>query len=503
MEIDEKIKDRLNKCQEKIINAPEKYVLVSACPGSGKTYTIVKRITKELKNIKPYQGIIACSFTNESSDELKKRIPKSIDLTQSFIGTVDSFVMNIIKTYINRLVKSNNKESQQIILKETTFPSNEINKQINNITKFYDKNENFRIEGNKYLKIWYNKLKQGNYEVSFPTYIIGKKIVEMKVFNEFFSERYTSMYIDEAQDLNWFQHKFINAIKENTNIDIIMVGDPLQSIYQFRGARPELFNNLELNDYKKYSIDVSVRCHQSIMYYANKIYNEPIDKLTVESKVKFIYNDDFNLNFLKSLSDGVFILTESNPTAIKLYELYKNDFDIIYTKKLDNMPEDYNSNKDVIDELLKYYLNYDNKKDIYKYSAEQLFKLLSVLNKKLRLQQLYVRNRDLNKYLTEILEILKIEVSADTITEIINKLEDEKYKYSYFVVDKDNRIMTIHSSKGLESENVVIVLDNPYNRVDDEFKNKLFVAITRAKNNVYILTSNNNTIENYINELLE
>ena len=75
-------------------------------------------------------------------------------------------------------------------------------------------------------------------------------------------------------------------------------------------------------------------------------------------------------------------------------------------------------------------------------------------------------------------------LSEDTISEIVKKLEDEKYKYAYYVCDKNNRIMTIHSSKGLEANNIIIVLESW--KIDEEFKNKLFVAITRAKENVYI-----------------
>ena len=62
--------------------------------------------------------------------------------------------------------------------------------------------------------------------------------------------------------------------------------------------------------------------------------------------------------------------------------------------------------------------------------------------------------------------------------------------------------MTIHSSKGLESDNVIIVLDNRYNNINEEFKNKLFVAITRAKNKVYILSKNNEVVSNFINNLI-
>ena len=63
--------------------------------------------------------------------------------------------------------------------------------------------------------------------------------------------------------------------------------------------------------------------------------------------------------------------------------------------------------------------------------------------------------------------------------------------------------MTIHSSKGLENDNVIIVLDNKYDKINDEFKNKLFVAMTRGKNNVYILSLNNKDVKEFIKMLLQ
>ena len=63
--------------------------------------------------------------------------------------------------------------------------------------------------------------------------------------------------------------------------------------------------------------------------------------------------------------------------------------------------------------------------------------------------------------------------------------------------------MTIHSSKGLENDNAVIVLDNQYNKVNDEFKNKLFVAITRARKKAYILSKNNSEVMAFLNNLLK
>ena len=224
-----------------------------------------------------------------------------------------------------------------------------------------------------------------------------------------------------------------------------------------------------------------------------------------DSHVSIISKID--ISFLKSLSGSTFILAESNRTAQNLYELYKNDYDIIFTKKLDidnKKFNDYYENSDIIDELLKYYLNYNNVLDKYKYPYEKIEPILLNSNSKIKQKDFNLNtNLSLNEFLKNSFSKLGLVLSDQTISEIIFKLDDEKYKYNYYVIEKENRIMTIHSSKGLESDNVIVVLDNPYDIINEEFKNKLFVAITRAKENVYILSEQNETVYNFISNLLQ
>ncbi len=377
---------------------------------------------------------------------------------------------------------------------------------VNELVRFYDIYQNYQKVGNQYYNEWLEKLKNNEYEISFPSYFFASYIVKMEIFKNWFNNKYNTIYIDEAQDLNYFQHYFFDILKKYTNVNIVMVGDANQSIYQFRGARPELFRKLIEKGYFEYKIDVSVRCHPSIIYYANRIFDKSITKkFNTDSKVQMI--DYIDKEFLNSLPNNTFILTESNKKAQEIYELYKQDFDIIYTKKLDldnKRYNDYYLNSDILDELLKYYLNYDNVLDKYKYPFEKIEPLLHNCNTKIKQKEFQIdKNTNLVEFLSNSCNVLGIQISLETLKEIQSKIEDEKYKYNYYIVEKQNRIMTIHSSKGLENDNVIIILDNKYNTINDEFKNKLFVAITRAKNNVYILCENNNEISEFINNLLK
>ncbi|NVD85014.1 UvrD-helicase domain-containing protein [Enterococcus faecium] len=59
--------------QIKVINNDNNCV-VTACPGSGKTFTIVEKIKRHSKYLKSYEGIIAISYTNKAADEIKSRL---------------------------------------------------------------------------------------------------------------------------------------------------------------------------------------------------------------------------------------------------------------------------------------------------------------------------------------------------------------------------------------------------------------------------------------------
>ena len=227
-DLKDEIKRILTEEQNRIIECTEKYILVTACPGSGKTYTIVKRIEKELDRIQDYQGIIACSFTKESSEELKNRINPKYNLDNCYIGTIDSLVKSIICCFLNRGLKESNMFEKQIIVgNNVTLGANEViisgktikkrngkNLTIIDVTKNYDIADYYKNIGNSYYLEWLKKLKSGMYEVSYPAYFFASYIVKMDVFKKWFNSKYTTIYIDEAQDLNYFQHFFLIHLKK-------------------------------------------------------------------------------------------------------------------------------------------------------------------------------------------------------------------------------------------------------------------------------------------------
>lgn len=516
------LKYKLDEEQNVIVEADEKYIVVSACPGSGKTYTLVKTIEKELKSIEPYKGIIACSFTNEASEEIKNRLGNTFELSASYISTIDAFVKNIILMFVNRALDSMNIAHNQIISPRVSIPAGDFlingrsliyydsygrEKKItyNDIVRYSDRNDDIKKYAKEYTtSVWLEKLKSSVYEVSFSSYCFAIKIIQMDIFLNWFNNHFTTLYIDEAQDLNWFQHLFFKKIKEKTNLKIVMFGDPNQSIYQFRGARPELFGNLVNNGYKEYNLSYSLRCNPNIIDVANNIYREI--KIRAPEPAVFLINN-VDLVFLNSLDGKTFILTETNSDALDYYNQFKKDYDVVYSKQLDLSDEyiDYKDNSLIVDELIKYYFNYDNVEDKNKYPYIKIEPVIKLVNSKIKKADFDLKKFDtIVDFLKMAVNVLEIGVTDKTILKIGELLDIDEYKYNYYISSHQNKIMTIHTSKGLESDNVVICLTNKY---DDprskEFKNKLFVAITRARSNVYIYSINNENVKRFIESIVE
>lgn len=78
--------------------------VITARPGSGKTFTISQKIFAESKTLLSYQGIIAISYTRKASEELKTRCERlGTKRNSSFFGTIDSFCLHeIVDPFLSR-----------------------------------------------------------------------------------------------------------------------------------------------------------------------------------------------------------------------------------------------------------------------------------------------------------------------------------------------------------------------------------------------------------------
>lgn len=171
----------LNEQQGKIIHSTDKKIIVSAGPGSGKTYTIVKKIEQEFLNNKD-NNIIVTSFTKEASKQLKDKISTSTDINDSYVGTLDSFILKeIIEPYKNRYLQYRGYNS----IDKIKYKMPDRNSSVEIITR--QGIQNYNIDTIKQeLRRWVADFSKGNYEISSLTYLIAidllKKIPTAKKY---------------------------------------------------------------------------------------------------------------------------------------------------------------------------------------------------------------------------------------------------------------------------------------------------------------------------------
>lgn len=84
--------------------------------------------------------------------------------------------------------------------------------------------------------------------------------------------------VDEVQDLNYAQHRFINLLQKDS-FTLTMVGDESQSIFGFQGAQPEVFRNIQVlyPQAQVFKLETNYRCDQPILDLANSVLKKELE----------------------------------------------------------------------------------------------------------------------------------------------------------------------------------------------------------------------------------
>lgn len=241
--------------QRLIIDSPGN-IVVTAKPGSGKTYTIVEKIAKIVTSLPDYKGVIAISYTNKASDELKKRCKqKNITAKQSFFGTIDKFyISQIIVPFSSHLTNCSveYKVCEEIekdpkysgLARLSTMPSPE--------------QETLLISALAEGKIFLEKSGE------IALYIL-KKVPGVK---KYLSARYSHIIIDEYQDCGEIQH-IIFLLLVRAGLCGVAVGDINQAIYAFANRFPKyLISLIGKYEFTHFELSKNHRCHPSISEYS-------------------------------------------------------------------------------------------------------------------------------------------------------------------------------------------------------------------------------------------
>lgn len=254
----EKILATLNDAQLKAVTAPlENNLLVLAGAGSGKTRVLIHRIWWLLQHGVSCHNILAVTFTNKASQEMKNRLEEMLHLKldQMWVGTFHSLTHRLLRIH---WLEANLPQSFQVMdsddqlrilrrihkaltLDEEKWPVKNSQSFINSCKdkcqRAKDIPQNFTVA--TLLRVYkeYEDLCARGGLVDFSELIL--RAYELLLRNEelrvHYRNRFQYIFADEFQDTNSLQYLFIKLLTKDSG-KLMAVGDDDQSIYSWRGA---------------------------------------------------------------------------------------------------------------------------------------------------------------------------------------------------------------------------------------------------------------------------
>lgn len=263
-------------------------IILSACPGSGKTTCLVHKLSileqECLKNYGKYAGIACLSFTNNAKDEILDKYRKTYGKQLQYphlVATLDSFINTFItlpffnlieygslrpkiaenKEQIDRICKvfftdSSGKPREAFrseLRKFQTFSGTQLARSYAPSSVWIDasgrytfegttpknvSDADFQLYGAEIMKI---KKKHGVILNSDSAYFAFTLLRDIPRIGELLIKRFPFILIDEAQDNSDIQHNIFDIMISAGLTNIEMIGDPYQSLYEWRDASPSLF----------------------------------------------------------------------------------------------------------------------------------------------------------------------------------------------------------------------------------------------------------------------
>ena len=212
--------------EQKAIIEPEQFssAMIIANAGSGKTNTLVRRAINQAKQIPSWQNIAIISFTNKSADDVLKKV-KQLNGSQIIAMTFHSFLLHYVlafdKHFRNKKVGF-------------SFANNNKSK---NLQDWLDK-----VDSNQIMTG--STVSENDYLFEYSIYLLNNNLYIRK----YLKTKFQAIYIDEAQDNNFLQYEIVELFL-SFGIQIVLVGDPKQTIYKFRGADSQKFINMKNNQH--------------------------------------------------------------------------------------------------------------------------------------------------------------------------------------------------------------------------------------------------------------
>ena len=455
-------------------------VLVIANAGSGKTSTLIEKIQRDANAITDHKVVAVMTFTNKATSEIKKRIQSNNH--NFYIGTLHSFVLqNVIIPFgreiglskecspkMNYSVKSN----CRAVLMNKFRESGEIG-------CYRDDNKNFFFE--------------------LATFILEKSLACAK----FLYSKYAKFFIDEFQDCDRDMYKFFLKVNNRLHIPLFLVGDPKQSIYQWRGACPKIIDKVRENkNFKVKFLKRNFRSKQQIQNFSNLFFqdcqrlfrkcddNSSIIWVSAKKDWKQVLENTLNTSEIQNCA----LLRRTNSDAENCLNKLKGlnqSFELMNKDPLNTIQ----------DEDKWFYVAMAKQHFDPRYTFYNFLDDIPLVTDFIKINELKNIFNSINihlgesKYRTDVHQLaskLGFTVQESSLNTLIKAINDKKSANFYKSRLPAYICMTIHSAKGLEFDCVVVFPEDFNIDVDEDlFLN--YVAVSRAKKKLILVSDSNST----------
>ena len=342
----------LNDAQKEAVLHLDGPLLIVAGAGSGKTKVLTSRIANIIRERKAFPNqILAVTFTNKAAKEMQNRVSKILGSTAvglSWLGTFHSICAKLLRKHASAANLNSNftivdSDDQIRLIKNICKAENIDIKQLSPrfILAIIDRWKNKGFYPNEVVinkkdlyektilplyKIYQEKLTDLN-SCDFGDLILHTvKILEFNSdIRELYSKNFKYILVDEYQDTNFIQSKWLNLLSEK-NKNICCVGDDDQSIYSWRGA--EIKNFLEFDQVYKNTkvirLEQNYRSSQNILSVASSLISNNQNRVGKTLITTLDEGDLVKLNCFKNGKDEAIGISDEIEKNIKKKFSYNN-----------------------------------------------------------------------------------------------------------------------------------------------------------------------------------
>lgn len=525
---------KLNETQQMAVDSMDSKILCLAGAGTGKTRTMIERIVKLVKCGADPKSILALTFTNAAAFEMRSRYAEYMPNGESpDFRTFHSYCYEILSDSADirkslgysTLPEIADERKQKRIEREAILQSGikMTQKKMNDIMHLSAR----EVRDLEILEKCKRRLMHKENLITFDE--LCSSICSLFIKKDPLVQKYRDsikyLHVDEYQDTDRTQHSFVMSFEDSANI--FLVGDPLQSIYSFRGSVPDIIKSIAINpNWTIIKLTHNYRSTNEICDFANDFsvtyaddsYRIPIISDRVGRPVdcrRYKHNDIFDRIAVecKNFTGSVAILARTNAECDDIRsELDKHDvqYSTVH-KELDAkyllpsvtdslyminwlatfLPSEQYSEFLRIDKTStvngdsyterQFMSHFGGNKDIHS-RAEIIYVIRGILNSGKSIENKKNAILETIGYPNLNIEVFDGMTVADLISRIVNALDEQPQQES------DVYVGTIHSVKGLEYDTVYVMGVNGYrfNLDSEENKNIYYVAITRARDNLVI-----------------